>query len=369
MRAGDRGFALIVVLLAIAAVFALAAHGAATMRAALVESRVLAERAEAERDARAAAAMVIVGLGIESSGTGVGGSDSGPSGGGSDEPVQPKFELPEFLKVILGDRAKDFEADGREAVEGSVPVADGGGVTGRAGSSSDAVGGWMRRLPPEPLRVRPRERSAEYMVSVGDASSLVSVNTASRAQLERFFQASGVPADRGSALAAQIVDWRDADDFVEQNGAEASVYVGRGVRPRNGPFGLLEELLYLPAMDAGLFARLRGGLTVAASDRVYVGSASRETLLSLPGMTAEAADGLIELRRRQLLTKEVLERLLPVSARELREVITLTPSSVLRVRVERLGETRMIFEGLAVVDSNGIRAIGLRPILDGAAID
>ena len=65
MRSGDRGrrgFALALVLIAAAGIFALAIATAVTSRTAQLEARLLRQRVEGERRARSAAVMVLKGI-------------------------------------------------------------------------------------------------------------------------------------------------------------------------------------------------------------------------------------------------------------------------------------------------------------------
>jgi len=56
------------------------------------------------------------------------------------------------------------------------------------------------------------------------------------------------------ALAAAIVDWRDADEDVTPQGAETTDYLGLGTpyRPRNAPFETVEELLLVRGVTPAL---------------------------------------------------------------------------------------------------------------------
>lgn len=367
MRVRHRGFALILVLLATAAVFAVAVQTAAMSRASAVESRVVAERAEAERNARSAVVMVLTGLGTSverfARQTVPAGSSAGGAGGldGSTGDDKPRIEIPDIIKQVLGDRLKEVEEEASRTVGDAARLTEGGGITGRA---SGPVRGSLRisELPPKPVVVRLEEGGPVFVVSLADASGLLNVNTATRDRLIRYFDAVGVEAGTASDLASQIIDWRDEDDFTSPGGAEQSVYALRGITCRNGPMKSLEELRYLPAMTPDLFERVRHDLSVGAGEKVHAGTASRALLMSLPGMTGDTVDRLIEARLASPLRKEDLDRLIPLQARESRDLMRVEPSPILRVRVHAVGETSAMFEGLAMLDEDGIRAVGLRPV-------
>jgi len=88
-------------------------------------------------------------------------------------------------------------------------------------------------------------------------SSRVNLNTASDERirdtlLELFGDESGRDA---GAVADAILDWRDDDDLVRINGAEASYYesVNVSYRPADGPFKALTELLLVKGVTERLF--------------------------------------------------------------------------------------------------------------------
>ncbi len=61
--------------------------------------------------------------------------------------------------------------------------------------------------------------------------------------------------DEADHITDAILDWRDADDLVRTNGAEADYYETQNVpyRPANGPFKVLTELLLTRGVSADLF--------------------------------------------------------------------------------------------------------------------
>lgn len=371
MRVRNRGFALVLVLLAAAAVFALALQAAALSRAATIESRVMVDRGEYERGARSAAAMALVGLGTtvdrfaqQTGGAGAGGqAASGPGGGGGEE-EKPRIELPAILKEILGEKADDLEKGAREAA-GGPNAGDGGGITGRVERGRRGERLSVTYLPEDPVRIRVSKDGPAYLVTLRDSAALLDVNAAEREQLRVYFVVMGLPPEDASAVAAQIVDWRDEDNIAEPGGAEsdAPAYQERGVRCRNAPLMALEELKFLPGMTAEMFERVRGGLTVGGDGKVSAESAPREVLMSLPGMDEEAARRLIEARRAGPIEEKDLDRILPIHARAAKEKLKFGLSGIVRVRVEVEGDTRVVFEGLAVLGEHGIRALGLRPVI------
>jgi len=372
MHAHRRGFALILVLISVAVVFALAMHSAVSVRTTTVEARVLSERDETLRGARNAAVLVLLGL-ITSPGQDSPLGETGPlssvgTGPGSsasadDAPKKPDIELPPIIREIIGDALDGVEDEAREATSGSSRVAravDGGGVTGRT------KGGFILLekigLPVEPLPVSFAGDLRTYRVSLKDPAGQIDLNDASPETLERLLTEHSVEQQQARAIVDQIVDWRDDDDFVRPAGAEQSVYSARGVACRNAPFRAREELLYLPAMTPDVFERIRDDLTTGSNGSIHAGSASRAVLASLPGMLPAVAAEIVRVRATKQLTEEDLDSLVPISAREARAMLRAAPSNVVRIRVEAQGDSVLVYEGLAFLDESGIRAMGLRPM-------
>lgn len=110
----------------------------------------------------------------------------------------------------------------------------------------------------------PLPAGVTVVVSVQDQAGLIDLNASPRPFMEDAFRVLGVPDREAAALAAEIVDARDADDVPEPNGAEAPQYRARGLSggPRNAPFETVEEIETLPSMTEALAARLRPFVTV-----------------------------------------------------------------------------------------------------------
>jgi len=136
------------------------------------------------------------------------------------------------------------------------------------------------------------------------------------------------------------MDWRDSDNLHRLHGAEADEYlrIGAAVLPANAGFSRLEEAQYVKGMTPEIFARSRPYLTLMGTGQVNMNTAPRPVLLSLPGMSEEAA-GVLERTRAsaqpvrsvqelslQLSSAarsslvEAMPRLLPLAAFETREL-------------------------------------------------
>lgn len=105
----------------------------------------------------------------------------------------------------------------------------------------------------------------EVRVRIVDETGKVDLNQADMSLLSRLMQALGEPPEASDALAAAIVDWRDADDLSQPvGGAEDADYaaVGRDYGAKDAPFETLAEVEQVLGMTPDLYARLAPFLTL-----------------------------------------------------------------------------------------------------------
>lgn len=114
-------------------------------------------------------------------------------------------------------------------------------------AAAEGLGGWW------PISVE----DVKLWVKVDNESTKPNINKAPDVNIRQEIQKSlgenrGEEADE---IADAILDWRDADDLVRTNGAEADYYAGKDLpyRPANGPFKVLTELLLVRGISPGLF--------------------------------------------------------------------------------------------------------------------
>src|SRR5262249_47282607 len=86
--------------------------------------------------------------------------------------------------------------------------------------------------------IRCEHRHGTRAVAVPDFGGLVDLNAASARLLEWLLRGLDVAPEKATALAAAIVDFRDADDVPSINGAESAAYrtAGLGHGPKNALF-------------------------------------------------------------------------------------------------------------------------------------
>lgn len=106
--------------------------------------------------------------------------------------------------------------------------------------------------------------AARARVLARPESAKIDLNFADVALLMGMFRAAGADADKASALAAAVLDWRDADDLLHVNGAEAREYeaAGRRYGPANKSFESVDELRLVLGVSESVFACLRGEVTI-----------------------------------------------------------------------------------------------------------
>ncbi len=137
-------------------------------------------------------------------------------------------------------------------------------------------------------------------VSITDDSGKIDLNTADVTVLTQMFVGNGIDPAKAEQLAAAIIDWRDPDDLVTPNGAESNEYksAGYAYEPANKPFTTVSEVQQVIGMNYEIYRRIEPAITL------YTGRgtpspayATFESLMALPGMTADIANQLIQQRQ------------------------------------------------------------------------
>ena len=132
-------------------------------------------------------------------------------------------------------------------------------------------------------------------------TGLIDLNAAPEPLLADLISVAGeVERGRASRLAQRIIDWRDADDQTQPDGAEDAAYAAAGspFRTRGGPFEAPEDLLQVLDVDFDLFQRLRPLVTVhaGANGRVDPAAAPLPVLRVLAGGNEQIASAYVAAR-------------------------------------------------------------------------
>lgn len=140
---------------------------------------------------------------------------------------------------------------------------------------------------------------ATVTIKVLDESGKIDINVAREDQLQRLFESVGVEMTEAAALTAAVIDWRDPDDLLTLNGAELPAYEQAGLSygPANGPFTTVGEVQQVLGMNYDLLRKLEPAMTVFSGrgqpNPMY---APQQALIAMPGMDADIAKQLIDLR-------------------------------------------------------------------------
>lgn len=187
----------------------------------------------------------------------------------------------------------------------------------------------------------------EFTVSIQDESGKINLNFASEEQLRRVIEAIGIPKNDGDIIADSILDWRDVDNAHRINGAEDEYYqaLEHPYRAKNGRVDTIEELLLIRGVTSDYFFGhpektpdgsivYRYGLArcftvYSTTNRINVNFAPLPVLMSISGLTSQAADLIYERRKtKPFANVEEITRTLPV---------TLEPSAIALLATDQTG--------------------------------
>jgi general secretion pathway protein K len=180
-----------------------------------------------------------------------------------------------------------------------------------------SVEGAQLQEEPDPLElgiVTGNWGGGDFQVDIQNESGKINLNSVPVEQLRALAEASKIPPQDASIIADSIMDWRDSDKDHRLNGAENDYYesLNPPYRAKNARFDTVEELLLVrgvtPAYFYGHPERTPDGsivykyglsrfLTVYSNRiQINVNFASLPVLMSVPGMTPEAAQSIYERR-------------------------------------------------------------------------
>ena len=366
------GIALILVLVAAASVFALAMQGAVSSQLGTVEAGSVLRQFDGELRARSAAAIVFKAVAGEAEAQAVVAGEPGaaPSSGGASPGAfdEEEIELPPFLRKMMEESGIDLQRAVQEALitESTQASLDGGGLGAAAPSRIDLSDELALAIPTAPVEIV--VDGWRCRVTLTDGAGGLNINLAGEAQLLRYFRAMGIASPTGRALASQILDWRDDDEFTHERGAEREAYGRRGIVHRNGRLRSLAELEYLPAMTRGIFERIEDDLCLSGDGRVHLGSASRAVLVSADALSEDTIERLLASRTAGGFDEAAVKELIDFDDADLAERVRFKWSPVIRVQVEVTPPgagpsdraTRLHYQGAAVLGDHGLRTLGLR---------
>ncbi len=216
----------------------------------------------------------------------------------------------------------------------------------RAGIAATAFQLMQRRLqprvqqlelpgPPDPIDlgfVNGRIGESEYQVEIQDESGKINLNFAGEDLIRGLVTTVGIQKPESDIIVDSILDWRDVDNQHRLNGAEDDFYqtLDPPYKAKNSRFDTVEELLLVRGVTRDIFYGLternpeggvmrRFGLSrfctvYSISNRININFAPYEVLMSIPMMTPQAAQQIVERRKvKPFLTLEEATRTLSVN--------------------------------------------------------
>ncbi|TWT18641.1 general secretion pathway protein GspK [Luteimonas marina] len=139
--------------------------------------------------------------------------------------------------------------------------------------------------------------------SLQDDNGLVNINWAQDVLRNAFYAYFGAPAQEWNALDAKRLDYQDPDSLHRLNGAEAPEYAKAGLPPPpnrtvSTPLEFRRILQWHDLLEGTPDDALVGMLTLSRTTSLNLNTAPADVLAMLPGMDAEQAGRMVDLRRR-----------------------------------------------------------------------
>lgn len=109
-----------------------------------------------------------------------------------------------------------------------------------------------------------KTEAIDLSITVQNTAGLIDLNRSDAALLMDFFLTAGADAKQATALADQILDYRDGDDLIRPSGAEDRDYRAAGLPfgAADRPFAAIAELQRLPAMTPALYQSVKDAVTL-----------------------------------------------------------------------------------------------------------
>ncbi|EFK11454.1 general secretion pathway protein K [delta proteobacterium NaphS2] len=166
-------------------------------------------------------------------------------------------------------------------------------------------------IPPVPFS------EGQFRVRIENEAGKINLNTADESQLEMMLNNFDLEEQEKSVIVDSIMDWRDENDLHRMNGAENDYYqsLPAPYECKNSDFDTVEELLMVRGITPEIFygglkqmvtvfqdrgskrGRINRRATTVKGSKICVNAASREMLLSLPQMTEELVQAVVDFRK------------------------------------------------------------------------
>ena len=150
--------------------------------------------------------------------------------------------------------------------------------------------------------------TGRYIFRLFNESGKINLNrmgASSRVILNNLLVNLGITKETADIIVDSILDWIDTDDLKRLNGVESEYYqsLPNPYKAKNARLDTVEELLLIKGMSPDIFfgTKEKKGLihfiTIYSDNvRVNINAAPKEVLMSLPEMTEDVVNRIIELR-------------------------------------------------------------------------
>ncbi|MCP4107126.1 MAG: general secretion pathway protein GspK [Desulfobacteraceae bacterium] len=158
-----------------------------------------------------------------------------------------------------------------------------------------------------------------FKVEIENESGKININRAEQGLLIMMLGSFDLEDDDKKMIADSVLDWRDPDQLHRLNGAEDDYYQGlpEPYECKDADFDSVEELLLVKGITPEIYRKLRNAVTVYQDEqpaakvkantkskkkefdfnKININAASREILGTLPEMTEDMVQEIIEYRK------------------------------------------------------------------------
>jgi general secretion pathway protein K len=153
-----------------------------------------------------------------------------------------------------------------------------------------------------PYSIQIGEKNCKVFISdEGGKININKITDENKVNFTHFLISHKIDRITAETITDSLLDWVDADDLQRMSGAEKEYYASlqEPYEPRNAPFESVEELALVKGVTPQIFQKIRDHLTIYGSGKINVNFASREVLCHVPMITPDAAEAIIQLRRKQ----------------------------------------------------------------------
>jgi len=192
-----------------------------------------------------------------------------------------------------------------------------------------------------------------FEVHIGNEAGKINLNTADEPLLKMMLNGFEIEEQEKSIIVDSIMDWRDENDLHRMNGAENDYYqsLPEPYECKNGDFDVIEELLMVRGVTPEIFygglkkivtafqdrgsnrGKIKRRSSKAGGSKICINAASKAILRSLPQMTDDLAQSVLDFRKEADFKSlgEVSTLLGADVYQAISRHITLTPSSYYQI--------------------------------------